>query len=227
MRLRDYGRVLARRWWIILLCALVAGAAAYAYSKQQEVLYRSTAKIYVTPANNDYGLTLVTQNLIIQYSQQLRSDRFIDEVNEKLRLDLPRDKLRERINVAGTADNLAIQVSVDDPFPDQAQAIASSLARSFIENHEASQESRRLEPRDRIALTMYDEPQAGVLSQPKTRTNVLAALVLGVLIGGIIAFGLEFLDDTIKDTEDVERFIALPSIGSIPRITPADARRIR
>ena len=226
MRLRDYGRVLARRWWIFVLCAVVAGAAAYVYSKQQQVLFRSVAKIYVTPANNDFGLTMVVQNLIIQYSQQLKSDRFIDEVNQKLRLDLPRDTLRERIGVTGTADNLAILVSVDDPYPDQAQAIVRQLARSFIDNHEASQEKRRLEPRDRIALTMYDEPQPGTLSQPKTRTNVLAALVLGLLIGGIIAFGLEFLDDTIKDTKDVERFIALPAIGSIPKITPAEARRV-
>lgn len=227
MRLRDYGRVLARRWWIFLLCALVAGAAAYGYSKQQEVLYRSTAKIYVTPSNNDYGLTLVTQNLILQYSQQLKSDKFIDDVNQKLRLDLPRDKLRQRIGVTGTADNLAILVSVDDPFPDQAQNIARALARSFIDDHDAGQEKRRLEPRDRIALTVYDEPEPGTIAQPKTRTNVLAALVLGVLIGGIIAFALEFLDDTIKDTNDVERFVALPAIGSIPRITPAEARRMR
>jgi capsular polysaccharide biosynthesis protein len=227
MRLRDYGRVLARRWWIFLLCAFVAGAAAYVYSKQQEVLFRSTAKIYVTPANNDYGLTLVVQNLIIQYSQQLKSDRFIDQVNQKLRLDLPREKLRQRIAVSGTADNLAILVSADDPFPDQAQAIARTLSTSFIENHAASQEKNRLEPRDRIRLEIFDEPQPGEFSQPKTRTNVLAALILGLLIGGIIAFGLEFLDDTIKDAEDVERFIALPAIGSIPRITPAEARRLR
>lgn len=225
MRLRDYGRVLTRRWWIFVLCALVAGAAAYGYSKQQEVLYRSTAKIYVTPSNNDYGLTLTTQNLIIQYSQQLKSDRFIDDVNQKLRLDLPREKLQSRIGVAGTADNLAILVSVDDPYPQQAQMIARTLARSFIENHEAGQEKRRLEPRDRIALTVFDDPRPGEIAQPKTRTNVLAALVLGLLIGGIIAFGLEILDDTIKDTEDVERFIALPAIGSIPRITPTEARR--
>lgn len=225
MRLRDYGRVLARRWWIFVLCALVAGAAAYAYSKQQEVLYRSTSKIYVTPSNNDFGLTLVTQNLIIQYSQQLKSDRFIDEVNQKLRLDLARATLRERISVAGTADNLAILVSVDDPYPDQAQAIVRTLARSFIDNHEAGQEKRRLEPRDRIELKVFDEPEPGTLSQPKTRTNVLAALVLGLLIGGIVAFGLEFLDDTIKDPDDIERFIALPAIGSIPRITPAEVRR--
>lgn len=226
MRLRDYGRVLTRRWWIFLLCAIVAAAAAYGYSKQQEVLYRSTAKIYVTPARNDLGLTLTTQNLIIQYSQQLKSDRFIDEVNQKLRLDLPREKLLSRIGVAGTADNLAILVSIDDPFPQQAQSIARTLARSFIDAHDSNQEKRRVEPRDQIALTMFDDPRPGEIAQPKTRTNVLAALVLGLLIGGIIAFGLEFLDDTIKDTEDVERFIALPAIGSIPRITPIEARRV-
>jgi len=36
----------------------------------------------------------------------------------------------------------------------------------------------------------------------------------------MIIFVLEYLDDTIKTPEDVERYVALPIVGNIPTIAP-------
>ena len=49
---------------------------------------------------------------------------------------------------------------------------------------------------------------------------MLAGGVLGVLLGVIIVLGLEWLEsDVVRSNEDVERYIGLPVIGSIPTIT--------
>ena len=73
-----------------------------------------------------------------------------------------------------------------------------------------------LQPTDRIEITELDKPLPGVLYFPKTKQYVLAAGILGLVIGAVLAFLLEYLDDTLKTPEDVERFVNLPLIGSIP-----------
>lgn len=217
MQFKDYWFVISKRWWVFLLLMALTSGGAYIYSKAQQPIYRSTAKLYVTPARPDYGVTLVIQNLIRQYSQLLESDKFLSKVNDSLRLDLTPAKLRSKISASGTADNLAIQVEVDDPNPLVAQRIARGLALEFLENHQ--RRMALVDQRDKIDVEMYDDPEPGVLYSPKTRVNVLAAAILGLLLGGVVSFALEYLDDTIKSGADVERYVALPVVGSIPTMS--------
>ncbi len=53
-------------------------------------------------------------------------------------------------------------------------------------------------------------------SQPRPVLNVLAAIVAGLVFGVLLAFGLEYLDDSIKVPEDVEAKLGVPLLGSIP-----------
>src|SRR5262249_32273630 len=48
--------------------------------------------------------------------------------------------------------------------------------------------------------------------------NLALALALGILLGGCMAFVLEFLDDRITSPEAVERLLGLPVLGYIPAI---------
>ncbi len=52
--------------------------------------------------------------------------------------------------------------------------------------------------------------------RPDIVTNLLLALVIGLLGGIGLALGLEYLDDTFKTHEDVERYLHLPLLGLIP-----------
>lgn len=63
-------------------------------------------------------------------------------------------------------------------------------------------------------LDSADVPR--VPDQPKPMLNVLAAIVAGLVFGVLLAFGLEYLDDSIKVPEDVESKLGVPLLGSIP-----------
>ena len=216
MQIRDYWRVLSKRWWIIFVVALVTSATAYGYSKSQQPLFRSSATLYVTPRRYDYGLTMVIQNLMRQYSQQVESDKFLNKVSEDLKLDLPAATLKSRIHTSGTVDNLAIRIDVDDPDPAMAQAVAGALGREFLANNDIRME--QVEKADKVDVYMYDNPTPATLYRPRTKVNTVAAGLLGLLMGGVIVFFLEYLDDTLKSPEDVERYVAVPVVGNIPNI---------
>ncbi|SEA74119.1 capsular exopolysaccharide family [Thiothrix caldifontis] len=52
--------------------------------------------------------------------------------------------------------------------------------------------------------------------KPNTRLNLALGAVLGLFLGAVVAFMLEFLDDRIKSTEDLEKVLSLPVLGVAP-----------
>lgn len=62
-------------------------------------------------------------------------------------------------------------------------------------------------------------------SSPKKRQNLILALIIG-LMGGIgLAFLYEYLDNTVKTAEDVERYGRAPALGIVPTFTVDGFRR--
>lgn len=61
-------------------------------------------------------------------------------------------------------------------------------------------------------------------ASPKILVNTLLAAFAGLLLAAAIAFGVEFLDDTVKTAEDVTEIAHLPTLGAISRM-PGDDKR--
>src|SRR3990170_1079955 len=148
MSFREYAQVFFKRWWLILLVAFVASAGAYAASKLQQPLFRSTLKLYVSPARPDYGGVLTIKDIIRQYGQLIQSDRILQQVIDNLRLDLKPETLRLRLSSSGTPDNQAILLTVDHPDPGMAPRIAGRP----LPAEDASERSGRRHLRPRLGV---------------------------------------------------------------------------
>lgn len=61
---------------------------------------------------------------------------------------------------------------------------------------------------------------------PRRLTTVLAALLLSTLFGMGLALFLEYLDDTIKTTEEIENYLQLPALAAIPTIDSMPRRKL-
>ncbi len=55
-------------------------------------------------------------------------------------------------------------------------------------------------------------------SKPKKMTNIILAIICGLTMGIGLAFFLEYLDNTIKTAEDVERHLNIPFLGPVGRM---------
>ena len=55
--------------------------------------------------------------------------------------------------------------------------------------------------------------------KPNIPRKILYATVIGLLFGAALAFFLEYLDNTIKTSEDVEQIVRLPAFGMVPTIS--------
>jgi len=60
---------------------------------------------------------------------------------------------------------------------------------------------------------------------PNIRRNLLMALIAGLFGGLGLVFLVEYLDNTVKGPEDVEKLVKLPSLGVIPFLTADGGRK--
>jgi len=218
MQIKDYFNLLVKRGWIIVLVAAATFAGAVIVSKLQTPIFRSTIKISVSPARSDYGLSLTIERVLRNYAAQIKTRKMSQTVIDKLKLDITPDTFLSELTISAQLDNNLIQVDVDDPDPNRAQFIANTLARVFVEEQTAKQAD--IDRQNRLDVSVLDDALPGELNRPKTRNNALAGGILGILLGGLIVFALEYLDDTLKTAEDVDRYVGLTTLGAIPTVSP-------
>jgi capsular polysaccharide biosynthesis protein len=216
MNLSDYLRIFIRRGWIVLLAALLSAGSAYAFSRLQTPVYRATQAILIKPARNDLGLIESLKRLIASYTVRLNAELRAQEAIEALKLDMTPGQLADMVTAASDLNTLVINVDVDMTEPDVAARVARVYGDRFIEWR--SQENQPLRLEDRISAELLDTPKPG-LFRPNTPVNMLAGALLGLLLGGIIVFVLEFLEaNIVRRSADVEHFLQLPVLGALPPI---------
>jgi capsular polysaccharide biosynthesis protein len=57
---------------------------------------------------------------------------------------------------------------------------------------------------------------------PKPYLNMAIAFVVGLMISVFLVFILEYLDNTLKREQDIEKLLGLPVLGAIPTMEPPE-----
>ncbi len=65
---------------------------------------------------------------------------------------------------------------------------------------------------------VVEAPQLGEPTGPKTKQDVLLAMVIGLFLGGIAAFGREAVDDAVHTSDQLKQQVALPLLGILPQL---------
>ncbi len=214
MDLTYYVRVLVRRGWIVALAVIITAGAAFGLSKAQTPVYRATQKVLLQPARNDFGLTETLRILLRSYVVYLNTDQQAAAVIDRLQLDMTPGELRSHTTISSDPTQLIVQIDVDLQDGPLAAQIATELGRLLVEYR--TEDNRDLRREDRIDALLIDTATYG-LYKPKTKINVIAGAMLGLLLGGAAVFALEYMQSNIvREKEDVERFLELPVLAAIP-----------
>lgn len=159
----------------------------------------------------DYNDILLNQKLVSTYGELVKTRAVADEVIRNLNLDISYEDFREKVNVNLVQDTEIIRLEVVDTNPALAAEIANETAQVFMESVKDIMKVENIQVIDEARVP--DKP-----IKPRPMLNMAIAGVLGLMIGVFITFLLEFLDNTIKTPDDVERHLELPVIGTIPMV---------
>ena len=214
MNLKDYISVLVRRGWIIALAVVITAGAAYGFSKTQTEEFRATQKVLLLPARNDFGLSETLRILLRSFVEFLNTDAVAQDVITELELDMQPGQLRSDVTINSDPTTLTIQIDVDLENSAEAASIATQWGLELVDWR--NQQNSNLRREERIEAQLLDTAAVG-LHRPNTRVNVMAGAILGLFVGGIIVFVLEYLEANIlRRSEDVERIMDGALLASIP-----------
>ncbi|KKB40920.1 YveK family protein [Bacillus thermotolerans] len=222
--LRELSEALKKRIKMILFiafsAALVSGLISYFLLTP---VYETSTQLLVNQAKEDqqiYNPSEVQTNLqlINTYNVIIKSPAILDKVIENLDLSMTTSQLNGLITVQSEQDSQVVNVSVQHEDPTMAADIANEIAHVF------ETEIVNIMNVDNVSILAPAEVAEGMGPvKPQPLLNIAIALVVGLMAGVGLAFLLEYLDNTIKTEQDVEKMLDLPVLGSVTTIE-AEAR---
>jgi capsular exopolysaccharide synthesis family protein len=133
--LRGYLDVLRRRRWLILLIAIICGAAAYGLSSLQKKSYNATASLAVSDPSQSLALvggayvpTETQLQLASAASSQVTRQAVVDGVKQALNSPLSDNALRSNVSVTIDPNSYALDITATSRDPATAAAIANAFA---------------------------------------------------------------------------------------------------
>lgn len=221
--LLQYWQVIKKRWIIIvaipLIASLISGLVSFylikpVYQASTTLIVGKKAADNAQQANQllDYNVLLANQQLAKTYGAIAKSRTVEENVINELELPLTLEQLDPKVSVDPVKNTEILQISVTDNDPNLAAEIANTMADKF------SDAVIHIKKVDSVSIV---DPAATPVRpiKPKLTLNVLIAFAVGLMAAAGIAFLLEYLDNTIRSTKDVEAILGLPVLGVIPYYT--------
>ena len=221
MELRDYGRILRKRWLLILVCLLLGGGAAYGVSSLTTPIYEAQTQMFVSAQSASNNLAdaaqggTFTQQRVKSYAQIVASPDVLQPVIDQLHLNTTADKLAGQITASAPLDTVLINVSVDDPSPSRARDIANAVSQEFTSQVQ-SLETPVGGGASQVKVTVVKQADLPLTPvSPRTKVNLALGLLLGLAMGVGLAVLRETLDTTVKRMDDLQRATGAGALGMI------------
>ncbi len=138
----------------------------------------------------------------------------------KDREDKVRGSYNEQFNLAQGQNVGGVQLKLLEQNIETNKGFLDVLRKQQSGNDVASQGSD-----NNISVASFAIPDDTAVS-PRRLTTVAAALFLSTLFGMGLALFLEYLDDTIRTTEEIENYLQLPALAAIPNIDSIPKRKL-
>jgi len=221
MELKEYLFIIRKRLWLIILLCLVSTITAAAGNKYLlKNVYEADTSLYVGKQTSDqnaiaYNDLIIGQSLVKDYRELAKSRTVAQDVVSELKkegkapAELNPNELSKKISVSLRGETRIIEIKVEDQNPASAVIYANKVANVFKIK---AKELMKIENVEIIDWAVYPDNPV----KPKRARNIAVAFLLGLMAGMGLAFFLEYIDNTIKTPEDVEKYLGLPVIGTIP-----------
>lgn len=221
MELREYWRILRRRWWLpVLLTALVV-ILSLVTTRTPAPTYQASIRFTIGVSADrpvqgvDPILTAYQASEYIRddFVEILGSEEFARDVNAMLN-DPTLKVSRGSISGAVEKQRRIMSMAILWGDPAQAQRIADAAAKTL--ETENAKYFKQLGS-DGASVTIIDGPDvAPVPPSLRERFDLLIRAALAFAIGVLLVFVWDYFDNSVRDAGELER-LGLPVLAEIPR----------
>jgi capsular polysaccharide biosynthesis protein len=225
MELREYWRILQRRIWVVAALLLVVAAASLATRPARQPTYQASLRFVLgldpEPKTGDYYsydkyyTWLTAEYLVDDVAEMVRSGAFAAAISAKLAdqgVRVSAGAISGSTQAGRLHRILTVSIAWGDArqLPDIANAIALVLP-SEIARHMAQVGTAG------VSASLIDPPAIGAVGASlRERLDLPIRLFLALLAGIVLAFLLDYLDQSVRTHHEVEA-AGIDVLGEIPR----------
>lgn len=205
--------LLKRRFWILLLSGMILAAGTGLFTNYFiQPLYSSTAKLYILTSSTSLTSLADIQigtSLTKDYIQLVQSRPVVEQVIENLNLNKSYEELLEQMTFSNPSDTRILVINAEDPNPQ----LAKDIVDQFVEVSKVSISS--IMKTDEPSIVEYGYVGEKPVS-PNLLKNIAIGGALGVFLAAAVVLVFYMLDDTVKSSEDIEKYLGLNTLTAIP-----------
>lgn len=217
IRLDELFEALKKRWLMIatitLVATLIAAAVSFFVIKPE---YEASTKVFIGKdegENQAYSQNdvLMYQKLMKTYSEAIKTKDLINRSLDNVDIDITAENVLANLTVTSVTDTQILKIQYKSKSPQEAKAIIEEVTDEFIKT------SKDLVPNGNIQIIEKVQLPEKPIS-PNKKMNIAIAFLLGLMVSVGLTFLLEFLDNTFKTKDQLERQLDIPVIGVIPTV---------
>ncbi|MGN0132752.1 MAG: YveK family protein [Lachnospiraceae bacterium] len=207
----------------ILILALVLGAVVMFFISEAVLPaeFESTTSIYVLNKQDSNVVTYsdlqTGTQLTKDYAELVKSRSVMEKVISQLQLNglyedmekIDSDGLAKMVTVNNATDTRIISITVRDTNPARAQDIANAIRETAAVHITSVMDIEAVNVVDYAEMPM--EPVS-----PNVLKNVVIGALISFLLAAAVIIIIYLLDDTIKSPDDIERYLGISLLGTIP-----------
>ncbi|WP_042401055.1 MULTISPECIES: YveK family protein [Clostridium] len=207
-----------KRWIIIvaitLTATIISGIISFFVI---DPVYEASTKVFVGKEENDnaaYNSSEINmyQQLLQTYAQAIKTKDLVNRAISGLKYDgLEARNVVESLTVNPISNTQILQIKYQSKDPNEAKDVLKSVTDEFIVT------AKELVPNGNVRIIEEVElPQNPV--SPNKKMNIAIAFLLGLMVSVGLVFLLEYLDNTYKNKDQLEKELGIPVLGAIPDI---------
>lgn len=224
---REFFRVLLKRLWAVILCAVICAAAVMVYAKNfVKPVYQASISVYVnnnTGRENPYISSsdlAVALRLVSTYVNIIQSDTVLEKVIDQADVALTASQLRGMITARAIGETEMFKVTVTSTDPNQAAELANAIATVAPAEITAIIEGSSAKIID----------HARVPSAP-TASGYTSKAIIGGMAGAAVVVAITLLqvlmNVRINSEEDLAKISNIPVLGVIPSLSVETKKKSR
>ncbi|WP_411169798.1 YveK family protein [Clostridium sp. MB05] len=216
IRLDELFEALKKRWLMIftitIIATVIVAALNFFVIKPK---YEASTKVFIGKEGENQAYNqndvLMYQKLMKTYSEAIKTKDLVSRSIDNTSFNLKPEGVLANLTVVPVADTQILQIKYKSTNPQEAKEVISEITDEFIKT------SKDLVPNGNIkVIEEVQFPEKPV--SPNKKLNIAIAFLLGLMVSVGLAFLLEFLDNTFKTKEQLERELDIPVIGVIPNV---------
>lgn len=184
------------------------------------------------------GIAVTPSTISVQKWDQIAGTMVLSEESNPVYVAMASQLSEKRAQLAEKLGEVEGLILLIDSMNSDLNALQAELVEKRVEQERLQREVERLKQTSETLAQKATETQiaksidlgdtsVSVVSaaavpknpvKPNKKLNMAIAMVLGLMIFSLLAFLLEYLDNTIKNPDDVMRELELPVLGVIPKL---------